>query len=138
MGGNGTLNEKNKQKLVSKQGPTFANKREIVNCSVNPLLVDDMNPHYLELMNMKRKEVTTGDILLNAITIKLTYGNESWLCTGLYASPYHSVRPSIWNHLCDLSSSVSDPWLILGDFNEIISPLEQKGVISIATEQTLC
>ncbi|KAI9072192.1 hypothetical protein K1719_045859 [Acacia pycnantha] len=45
----------------------------------------------------------------------------------IYASPCEQKRHSLWNTFQELESNVSEPWLIAGDFNEIKTPLEQKG-----------
>lgn len=55
---NGSLREKNKHGQLSKEGSTSTNKPEsIVNCNATPQLVGELNTHYVELMNMKLKEV---------------------------------------------------------------------------------
>ncbi|KAI9121013.1 hypothetical protein K1719_008046 [Acacia pycnantha] len=52
-----------------------------------------------------------------------------WRCqfSAVYASPCEQKRHSLWNTFQELESNVSEPWLIAGDFNEIKTPLEQKG-----------
>lgn len=67
------------------------------------------------------------DISPYAVTFKLSLGGRSWVCIGLYARPISANRPAIWNYFCNLNSSISAPWLIIGDFNEIVFPCEQKG-----------
>lgn len=54
-------------------------------------------------------------------------GTASWMCTSIYASPTFFNILLIWHYLSNLSLSINDPWLIIGDFNEIIYPGEQNG-----------
>jgi len=61
------------------------------------------------------------------ITVKISKGNSHWLCSGVYASPVNSTRLSLWSHLIDIRNSITSPWSLSGDFNEILTPLEQRG-----------
>lgn len=70
---------------------------------------------------------TVLDVYHDTITIKLAIGNESWTLTGMYASPTYSKRLELWHHLSSLKDTITGPWMIIGDFNEIILPSEQKG-----------
>lgn len=63
----------------------------------------------------------------NAVTIKLTLGQDNWFLTAIYASPVYAARLPLWQHLCDLRNNIDGAWLILGDFNEIMLPNEQRG-----------
>ncbi|KAI9125415.1 hypothetical protein K1719_004031 [Acacia pycnantha] len=49
------------------------------------------------------------------------------LFTAIYASPNERMRHRIWELLYNISLETNEPWLLAGDFNEIKSPLEQKG-----------
>lgn len=40
-------------------------------------------------------------------------------------------RRSLWNDLKHFGSSIVDPWLILGDFNNVSSPEEKQGGIIV-------
>jgi hypothetical protein len=64
---------------------------------------------------------------MDTITIKLSLGNDSWFLTGVYASPVYTSRLDLWNHLIGLKRDVDGPWLLMGDFNDIIHPSEQRG-----------
>lgn len=70
---------------------------------------------------------TVQDISPHTISFRITSGGEAWVCTGLYASPIPANRPPTWQHLCQLSNSISEPWLVVGDFNDIIMSSEQNG-----------
>ncbi|KAK2378521.1 hypothetical protein QL285_066416 [Trifolium repens] len=71
--------------------------------------------------------VQVEDIYVNAITFSIAIGSNKWFCSGIYASPTPSLRNQCWDHLCDVHSRYEGPWVIIGDFNEIISPREQRG-----------
>lgn len=50
-----------------------------------------------------------------------------FLFTALYASPIHERRKNLWNSLSSFATSLSMPWLIMGDFNDISNPNEKFG-----------
>ncbi|KAK4482042.1 hypothetical protein RD792_012965 [Penstemon davidsonii] len=52
---------------------------------------------------------------------------REWLCSGVYARPNPAVRESLWKNLEDLSTAVRLPWMLTGDFNQVISSNEKKG-----------
>jgi hypothetical protein len=70
---------------------------------------------------------TVEDNYHDTITIKVAVGNDSWLLTGMYASPIYTKRIELWQHLISLNANVDGPWIIIGDFNEVILPSDQKG-----------
>ncbi|GAU31363.1 hypothetical protein TSUD_19080 [Trifolium subterraneum] len=52
---------------------------------------------------------------------------ESWLLTVVYASPRENERSDTWIKLLDISRTIQESWLMMGDFNEIMSIDEKKG-----------
>jgi ribonuclease HI len=67
------------------------------------------------------------EVYKDTITIRLSLGNAIWFMTGIYASPVYTSRLELWNHLTELRKDIVEPWLLIGDFNDIIRPSEQKG-----------
>lgn len=67
------------------------------------------------------------DVHFQVVTVSVTVNNRSWVCSAVYASPNPSLREELWAHLSNLRPQVLQPWLALGDFNEIISPSEVTG-----------
>lgn len=65
----------------------------------------------------------------HSISLEVSSGNQKWLCSGIYASPNSTSRELFWQHLCNLSLSIDFPWFLIGDWNEILLPGEQKGCI---------
>jgi len=45
----------------------------------------------------------------------------------VYASPRGNERDTTWQQLRGLAANIQDPWLMMGDFNEIASLDEKKG-----------
>ena len=51
----------------------------------------------------------------------------AWRFTGFYGEPVTHIRHESWELLQSLNRSFNLPWLVAGDFNEIISNSEKKG-----------
>jgi len=64
-----------------------------------------------------------------SITFTVQYDAAITTCTSIYASPNHSIRSSLWNHLSTLNQNISGPWMLIGDFNETLLPSDQRGGI---------
>ena len=67
------------------------------------------------------------DSMHQAISFLVGDGDDSWVCTAAYASPTPIVRSSFWSYLVELRSRVSKPWMLIGDFNEVLLASECKG-----------
>jgi hypothetical protein len=60
--------------------------------------------------------------------LKVNYPkSRPWFFTAIYASPHENNRCSMWNDLKNIASNMKDPWLLAGDFNDILSINEKKG-----------
>lgn len=59
--------------------------------------------------------------------MKVSYGINTWACTCLYASLVPTARLTLWYHFSSLSLNIHEPWLMIGDFNEIISTGDVRG-----------
>ena len=53
--------------------------------------------------------------------------NAGWRLTGFYGEPSWDKRHLSWQYIHDLHNSSSLPWLIVGDFNEILLCDEKEG-----------
>lgn len=49
----------------------------------------------------------------------------------IYASTTFTKIKLLWDSLRFLSQSIKDPWLIAGDFNEILSQQDKRGSLPI-------
>lgn len=50
-----------------------------------------------------------------------------WLVTIVYASASYVRRQELWDKLSNLATNIVDPWVVLGDFNDILVDHERKG-----------
>lgn len=71
--------------------------------------------------------VSVKDIFHQAVTVFVSRGNKLWHCSTIYASPIPVVRDILWKHLQNIRASITGPWLLMGDFNEILVPSEVRG-----------
>lgn len=62
-----------------------------------------------------------------AITVRVTSGSLHWVCSGVYASPIPVNRHLLWDHLRVVANGMQEPWVLLGDFNDISVSSEQRG-----------
>lgn len=60
--------------------------------------------------------------------VKLPISSQSFYLTVVYAKPYSYFKHALWENLQLFASHCFDPWLVLGDFNDITSPSEIFGV----------
>ncbi|XP_028089100.1 uncharacterized protein LOC114289558 [Camellia sinensis] len=59
--------------------------------------------------------------------IKVPSNPSPWLLSAIYASPHYNHRCILWDNLMLLSATHSSPWLMLGDFNEILTSADKFG-----------
>lgn len=69
-------------------------------------------------------------ISVNVLDISLYYchvkvnessASPSYYITFIYGPPVQSNRHLLWNWISEVSKTINEPWLLLGDFNQIIS-----------------
>ena len=61
------------------------------------------------------------------VIIKVRSSDLSWVLTCIYASPRLVERKLLWGNLSNVASLHSLPWVMLGDFNEILSSDDKSG-----------
>ena len=54
-------------------------------------------------------------------------GAQPWRATGFYGHPDSGMRPISWKLLESLKSQCHMPWIVFGDFNEILNSDEKLG-----------
>ncbi|XP_074303649.1 uncharacterized protein LOC141638125 [Silene latifolia] len=61
--------------------------------------------------------------------LQVTYlqNGFSWTCSMIYGSNKDSDRSSLWSSLKSLAASVHGPWLVMGDFNNVLYSNERIG-----------
>ncbi|XP_008245302.1 PREDICTED: uncharacterized protein LOC103343425 [Prunus mume] len=62
-----------------------------------------------------------------SITTLVQLGTNWWLLTVVYANPCPGIRKSLWAYFDGLAQASKLPWLILGDFNDIVCADEKSG-----------
>ena len=63
--------------------------------------------------------------------IKVLASNFSWLLSSIYASPRLVERKILWNNLTQVASLHNLPWLLAGDFNEVLTSEDKFGGLPI-------
>ncbi|KAL7247828.1 hypothetical protein ACSBR2_002690 [Camellia fascicularis] len=74
-------------------------------------------------------QVSVSVQIANSQLIQVTVKRENyeeWVLAAVYASPNLGIRQNVWNDLENTSSSMVRPWLIAGDFNDIMGQNERR------------
>jgi len=62
------------------------------------------------------------------IHTELCFNRERpWFFTSVYVSPSEIQKKDFWTKMEDLGKQINGQWLVAGDFNDILSPVERKG-----------
>ncbi|XP_075636523.1 uncharacterized protein LOC142608717 [Castanea sativa] len=59
--------------------------------------------------------------------VKVSSSSFSWIISAIYASPRLSERQILWQNLTLVNDLHNMTWIILGDFNEVLSSAEKLG-----------
>ncbi|CAL8174658.1 unnamed protein product [Prunus armeniaca] len=62
-----------------------------------------------------------------SITALVNLRNHRWLLTVVYANPCPGICEALWKYFDGLIKASNLPWLVLGDFNDIVSMDEKCG-----------
>ena len=60
-------------------------------------------------------------------TLKVHASNLSWLFSAIYASPGLAERQILWSNIEEVGRLHSIPWLMIGDFNEVLCSKDKFG-----------
>lgn len=52
---------------------------------------------------------------------------QNWLLTAVYASPRYAERKLLWDNLAHVAALHNLPWVIAGDFNEVLMGEDKFG-----------
>lgn len=78
-----------------------------------------------------RKDKNHGIQVLDSgnhfVHLQIGTGDNCWLCTVVYINLKDNLKKLHFQHLKNLSDSVSKPWMLIGDFNEMLNCEEKKG-----------
>ncbi|XP_019172068.1 PREDICTED: uncharacterized protein LOC109167502 [Ipomoea nil] len=59
--------------------------------------------------------------------VSLNAGDSIWRFTGFYGAPDRHERQQSWSLLKRLATSSTLPWVVMGDFNDVLHPEEKRG-----------
>lgn len=63
----------------------------------------------------------------NFIDTKVKAEGKSFYITFVYGEPDHTQRQRVWEEIREHVGNRAEPWLLTGDFNEIIDASEKQG-----------
>lgn len=81
---------------------------------------------------VQAKHMTSSDQCIHVELNHITEGLKTEL-TVVYASNSATERKKLWAYLKDFSHTVKNPWLLMGDFNEVAS-MEENVVWSCSLQ----
>ncbi|CAN1120796.1 Putative ribonuclease H protein At1g65750, partial [Linum perenne] len=55
--------------------------------------------------------------------------------TAIYGRPNVTERERLWNDICQLARGVRDPWMLIGDFNAMLSSMDKRGGANFSYSQ---
>lgn len=61
------------------------------------------------------------------IDLKVKMGSLSFYLSCVYGDPVRANRKAVWNYLSNIGVLRDEPWLLAGDFNEILDSSEKEG-----------
>ena len=80
-------------------------------------------------------KVTSSEIHRNYIDIRIDENSASgWRFTGLYGEPRGDRKHLTWDYLRGLQAMVDLPWVVAGDFNEILQAREKEGGLHVPSD----
>lgn len=89
------------------------------------------NADQVEVSNL-----TSTEQEIHAI-VKVNSSNLNWLFSAIYASPRFRERCLLWNNLSNVAQARNLPWIIGGDFNEMLSSDDKFGGRPIVPSRAL-
>jgi len=106
-----------------------------------PIHIIEANGHSGGIWLLKHVADNTTSLITASnqysITFTLSLGNATTTCTCVYASPNATMRTPFWNYLINLNSTITNPWILIGDFNETTLPSDQRRGIFNHTRASL-
>ncbi|XP_072061976.1 uncharacterized protein [Arachis hypogaea] len=67
------------------------------------------------------------DVVDQCISFEITMGNTSSYCSAVYANPHIHRRKELWGDLTRIANMIHGPWIVLGDFNDVLLQSEVRG-----------
>ena len=76
--------------------------------------------------NLKVGTLTTSEYSIHAL-VMVPIQSHNFLLTVIYAFPNFNKKKILWNYLKILAPSVNLPWVLFGDFNDMLVEDEKMG-----------
>lgn len=67
------------------------------------------------------------DSVSQVVTFSMNKRHLAWVCWAIYVSPMHLNRVGLWEHLLNISKQITNPWVAIRDYNEILFSTEVIG-----------
>jgi hypothetical protein len=93
-------------------------------------IIHESDGHSGGLLMLWNKEVVIQQLNISQYCIDAVVGEgENWRLTGMYGEPSWDHKDRTWETMHFLKNSVSNslPWLVIGDFTEILYHCEKEG-----------
>ncbi|KAI9081418.1 hypothetical protein K1719_036564 [Acacia pycnantha] len=71
--------------------------------------------------------ILTNQVQFVHMNVSYASQNINFLFTAVYRSPQKQFRKYLWQDLTSLAESISNPWVLAGDFNAILNSNERQG-----------
>ncbi|XP_057760324.1 uncharacterized protein LOC130980686 [Arachis stenosperma] len=67
------------------------------------------------------------DVVDQCISFEITMGNNSSYCSAVYANQHIHRHKELWGDLTKIANMIHRPWIVLGDFNDVLLQSEVRG-----------
>ena len=71
------------------------------------------------------------------VEVKVHASNLSWIFSAIYASPRKEDRYILWNNLSKVAELHNKPWVMAGDFNEMLIDEDKFGGRGVSVNRSL-
>lgn len=148
------INHPNKQKEVKRL--IYDNRIELA-CLVETKATEDVLSSFGKMLWNGAKVITNqqyGDkcrvclvwnpLNLDVQTIKISdqaiyccveVRRKKFICTAIYASNVLPERESLWEEIISFAKTVDKPWVLLGDFNNVLTRGERRGGVPVSLNE---
>ena len=90
------------------------------------------------LWNQSRVNIKILDSSKHFIHGIVNEGNsDEWMFTVVYANPILTLKKQCFEEVAQLARNITKPWMVIGDFNEILSAAEKIGGLLLTVRESL-
>lgn len=80
-------------------------------------------------------ELVAGDAQVMTVFVQKVAA-APWMFSAVYASPNWWYREELWDYLIRVGAIMTLPWLVLGDFNQVLYASDKKGGRPVSSSRT--